>query len=227
MPRTRPGMLAWIRADGSAEEFPLQHEVTTIGRSEACTIALRLPTVSRLHTLISERYDRYVLADAGSANGTFVNGRLLDREHVLNSDDEIWLGSSEAALIFADPEETLRAGARRAAALQIDEGAREVWSYGLLLPLSRLEYDLLLHLARHPGTVCTRESCFVAVWRQPYDPAICEAALNACLAKLRRNLRDAAERAGQPAPRVTTILRVGFRLDAPVAFAPCEPPTNL
>ena len=39
-------------------------------------------------------------------------------------------------------------------------------------------------------------------------------------AKLRRNLRAAAESVGQEPPQITTIQRVGFRLDAYVAFAP-------
>ena len=86
--------------------------------------------------------------------------------------------------------------------------------------LSPLEYGLLLHLAHNPGTVCTREGSFLAVWGQPYDHATCEDALNACIAKLRRNLRAAAESAGQEPPQITTVQRVGFRLDSDVAFAP-------
>jgi len=86
--------------------------------------------------------------------------------------------------------------------------------------LSPLEYGMLLHLAHNPGTVCTREGTFLAVWGQPYDHATCEDALNACIAKLRRNLRSAADTAGQEHPPITTVQRVGFRLDCAVAFAP-------
>ncbi|MEP7188813.1 MAG: hypothetical protein ABI901_06470, partial [Roseiflexaceae bacterium] len=60
----------------------------------------------------------------------------------------------------------------------------------------------------------------LAVWGQPYDHATCEDALNACIAKLRRNLRAAADSAGQEPPQITTVQRVGFRLDSDVAFAP-------
>ena len=38
--------------------------------------------------------------------------------------------------------------------------------------------------------------------------------------RLRRNLRSAAEAAGHEPPAITTVQRVGFRLDSPVAFAP-------
>src|SRR5439155_26233221 len=105
------------------------------------------------------------------------------------------------------------------AALFLDEDARTVKVHGVATQLSPLEYSLLLHLANNPGTVCTREGCFLAVWKQPYDQATCEDALNACIAKLRRNLRAAAETAGQEPPAITTVQRVGFRLDADVDFA--------
>ena len=90
--------------------------------------------------------------------------------------------------------------------------------YGVSCDLSPLEYDLLLYLARNPGTVCTRDACFLAVWGRPYDHAFCEDALNACVTKLRRNLRAAAASVEHEPPQLMTIPRVGFRLDGDVAF---------
>ncbi len=110
--------------------------------------------------------------------------------------------------------------------LYIDEDAHIVQVYGVLADLSPLEFNLLLHLATNPGTVCTREGSFLAVWGQPYDHATCEDALNACIAKLRRNLRTAAQATGHEPPAITTVQRVGFRLDADVAFAPRHAQTH-
>ena len=219
MNRLRPAALVRRAPDNTLERFYLEHDVTTLGRSATCAVTIPAPTVSRLHARIELQHDRYMLFDAGSANGTFVNGRRLAGGHQLHQDDTIWLGSDEVALTFDDPEATLVLPVRsRPVPVSIDEQAHTVQVYGVAVPLSPLEYRLLLHLATHPGTVCTRESCFRTVWNQPYDPATCEDALNACVARLRRSLRAAAEQSGHAAPPITTVQRVGFRLDADVAF---------
>src|ERR1041384_6171206 len=96
--------------------------------------------------------------------------------------------------------------------LLIDESARIVQVYGLAVQLTTLEYDLLHYLAIRPRQVCTRDECFLAVWGQPYDHASCEDALNACVARLRRNLRARAHEMGKEPPQITTIQRIGFRL---------------
>jgi DNA-binding winged helix-turn-helix (wHTH) protein len=220
MARGTPGLLIYRRAEGAEERIFLRQDVTTIGRSDSCAVVIALPLVSRLHARIEMQHDRYLLFDAGSANGTFVNGERIEQSHQLSTGDTIWLGSAEVTLNFTDPEETLVMQASiRPPALFIDEDARTVKVYDVAVQLSPLEYGLLLHLANNPGTVCTREGCFLAVWKHPYEQATCEDALNACIAKLRRNLRSAAEQAGQEAPQITTVQRVGFRLDADVAFA--------
>jgi len=206
------------RSTSSAEEYiPLGQEVTTIGRSESCDVVLPSATVSRLHARIVLEHDRYMLFDAGSANGTYLNGELIVGGRQLSTDDEIWLGSNEVSLSFSDPDETLGVALHSGPpSLIIDESARLVQVYGLPVQLTTLEYDLLHYLAERPRQVCTREECFLAVWGQPYDHATCEDALNACVARLRRNLRAAAEVASRPPPQVTTIKRIGFRLDSEV-----------
>jgi DNA-binding response OmpR family regulator len=220
MARATPGLLTYQRPDGTDERFLMRQDVTTLGRSDSCAVVIAHPIVSRLHARIELQHDRYLLFDAGSANGTFVNGSRIEQGHQLSTGDTIWLGSEDATLAFSDPEETLVMQASvKPPALYIDEDARTVKVHNITVQLSPLEYSLLLHLANNPGTVCTREGCFLAVWKQPYDQATCEDALNACIAKLRRNLRAAAEQAGQEPPPITTVQRVGFRLDADVAFA--------
>ncbi|MBC8163762.1 MAG: FHA domain-containing protein, partial [Roseiflexaceae bacterium] len=219
--RTRPGWLIHKRLNGVEERIELRAEMTTFGRSDSCTVVIPLPIISRLHTAIELMHDRYVISDKGSANGTFVNGSQLEGPYQLSTSDEIWLGSDEIRLAFFDPEETVTLARHlRPAPLLIDDNAHVVHVYGVQSELSPLEYDLLLYLARNPGTVCTRDGCFRAVWHRSYDHQTCEDALNACIAKLRRNLRTAADSAGLDAPQITTIPRVGFRLDGDVAFTP-------
>lgn len=221
MSRATPGVLTQRRADGAEERIQLRQHVTTLGRSDSCVVVVPLPNVSRLHARIELQHDFYVIFDAGSANGTFVNGERIEQGHKLSTGDEIWLGSQDVSLRFVDPEDTLVAlPSVGAAALVIDEDAHTVKVYGVPIQLSPLEYGLLLHLAHNRGVVCTREGCFLAVWGQPYEQETCEDAFNACIAKLRRNLRRAAETAGRMPPLIATIQRVGFRLDADVFFAP-------
>jgi DNA-binding winged helix-turn-helix (wHTH) protein len=229
MPRARPGLLAYRSGNGAESYRPLDQDQVTIGRSEICDLVIPHSTVSRLHARIELQHDRYVLFDAGSANGTFVNGERIDDGHQLSTNDEIWLGSSEITLTFSDPDETLGVALPSgASALFIDEEARIVQVYGVPVQLTTLEYELLLYLAHHARKVCTREECFLAVWRQPYDHLTCEHALNACIARLRRNLRAAADLVGQKSPQIITIKRVGFRLDSQASFpAPTRRPLGL
>jgi len=227
MPRVRPGLLSYRHSNTTHEFMPLRQDATTLGRADTCDIVIPISTVSRLHARIELQHNRYILFDAGSANGTFVNGKRIEQSAQLSTGDEIWLGSSDVTLRFSDPEETLVMPQSFAPApIFIDENARTVMVYGAPVQLSPLEYELLLHLAHNPGTVCTREGTFLAVWGQPYDHATCEDALNACMARLRRNLRATAASAGREPPQLTTIKRIGFRLDSDVAIAEDEPLAN-
>jgi DNA-binding winged helix-turn-helix (wHTH) protein len=217
MARTQPGVLAYQGLDGLEQQLRLRQDVTTLGRSDTCDVVIVLPTVSRLHARIELDHDRYLLFDAGSANGTFLNGRRIDHSYELHTGDTFWLGSTTASITFSDPDETLLIPVS-AAPLSFDEQAHMVTLHGVPMQLSPLEYRLLVYLASNPGTVCTRESCFLAAWSQPYDQATCEDALNNCVSKLRRNLRATADQAGAEPPPIITIPRVGFRLDSEVAF---------
>lgn len=63
----------------------------------------------------------------------------------------------------AVPIETLRFGS-----LQIDTARRAVTVQGQNVGLTAKEFDLLLHLARRPGRVFTREQLIAAVWGASY-----------------------------------------------------------
>jgi two-component system alkaline phosphatase synthesis response regulator PhoP len=80
------------------------------------------------------------------------------------------------------------------------------------LPLSRLEFDLLLTLAQHPGVVFSRERLLEKVWG-PDFPGV-DRVVDVHIAALRRKLGDDAEN-----PRfIETVRGVGYRFregDAP------------
>lgn len=64
-----------------------------IGRSEECEVVLLDPSVSRTHAVVEIRRGAAVVRDAGSTNGTFVNGRRIERE-ALRDGDELRLGNT-------------------------------------------------------------------------------------------------------------------------------------
>ena len=87
---------AWLRVESgfrAGREMILSKPVLTIGRAEACDIGLfGDPTVERLHARIIQQEERYVVADAGSAGGTFVNHTRISGPTLLRAGDLIRIG---------------------------------------------------------------------------------------------------------------------------------------
>ncbi len=89
--------------------------------------------------------------------------------------------------------------------LVIRPRAREVLLAGRPVALSRLEFDLLLTLARHPGMVFTRERLLERVWGPGFDGV--DRVVDVHVALLRKKLGDDAEN-----PRfIETVRGVGYR----------------
>ncbi len=83
------------------QEFVLSKKETTLGRASQhsiCDIALEDRTVSRRHARITKTTPGFVLADMGSANGTFANSRRIVEPRLLQNGDLICLG--ETFLVF-------------------------------------------------------------------------------------------------------------------------------
>ncbi len=73
----------------------------TIGRAEDQDIVLPDPSSSRAHCLLIKREGRWVVRDAESANGVFVNDQI-SREKILETGDVIQIGDTR--LRFHDAE---------------------------------------------------------------------------------------------------------------------------
>ena len=156
-----------------------------IGREPGCDVIVNRREVSRLHARIVHDGGRYVLSDAGSVNGTYVNGRRLDGPHALQSDDVIGLGSGPALLKFIDPHATFVPDQ-----LRYDDRLLIFFFRGQALELTPGQSRLLLLLYRNRGRLCTRDDCAQSVWGQPYDPATHAAALDQLITTLRARLRQ-------------------------------------
>ncbi|GIE93077.1 winged helix-turn-helix domain-containing protein [Paractinoplanes rishiriensis] len=106
----------------------------------------------------------------------------------------------EVAVDTAEPRTT--------GAIQLDPRARTALRNGDQLDLSRLEYDLLLFLARHPRQVFSRSQLLSQVWGHTHTT---NRTVDVHVSRLRTKLDDPEV--------VTTVYGLGYRLadDAAVA----------
>jgi VWFA-related protein len=99
---TGEGPRAYLLQPGTSRKFMLGGDgPIEIGRSPDCAIQLEYPTVSGVHALISFHGEAFLIEDAGSRNGTFVNGERAEGQHVLREGDRVEIG--EAELLFRQP----------------------------------------------------------------------------------------------------------------------------
>lgn len=61
------------------QEFPLKNGDNTLGRDSGCDIHFQVEGVSKKHITVTVTDDVLYVQDNGSANGTFLNGKLIKR----------------------------------------------------------------------------------------------------------------------------------------------------
>jgi DNA-binding response OmpR family regulator len=88
--------------------------------------------------------------------------------------------------------------------LLINIGSRAVKWDGRPIALSRNEFDLLVHLASHPGEILSREVLFKSLYNRDYDGL--DRMLDIRISRLRRKLDDDAEHP----ERIKTIWGQGY-----------------
>lgn len=96
MPTRRDVVHAGFEVPDPSGEI-LFHAIVTdtcaIGRDGDCNLVIRGDSkVSRRHAVIERRGVDFVIKDAGSSNGTIVNGQKIEGEHALKVGDEVQIG---------------------------------------------------------------------------------------------------------------------------------------
>lgn len=87
-----------VRSGAQAgDRFALTSDETRLGRHPDSEIMLDDITVSRRHASLERTADGYVVSDAGSLNGTYVNQKRIDRA-VLHHGDELQVGKFRLVL---------------------------------------------------------------------------------------------------------------------------------
>lgn len=96
--------LTYVDSRGRVHEVTLGHQAT-VGRHPDQDLQVLDRVVSKQHSIVEkDPTGRYFVRDAGSRNGTFVNGKLVETRSELRNGDRITIGSSE--IVFSEEMKT-------------------------------------------------------------------------------------------------------------------------
>src|SRR3954453_12170968 len=84
--------LVVLRGRSATTALKLGDGVTTAGRHDECQIRLKSSEVSRRHWQFFEKNGMLLVKDLGSSNGTFLNGKKIEGQRVLEPGDELSIG---------------------------------------------------------------------------------------------------------------------------------------
>lgn len=87
-------VLMMLKADGSRRSFPLNREMTVIGRHDDCDLRIPVGDVSRKHCRLVKEDAGLKIEDLGSSNGTYRNGERI-QEALLEAGDRLQIGPAQ------------------------------------------------------------------------------------------------------------------------------------
>ena len=149
-------------------------------------------------TAKGEETDRVIGLDLGADD--YITKPFSPRE--LASRVKAVLRRATAPLVPAGAATVLTAGD-----VEVDVPARQARLRGDLIPLTAREFDLLVHLMRHPGRAFRREELMEAVWGWTYGDT------STVTVHVRR-LREKIEADPARPTHLSTVWGVGYRFDA-------------
>ena len=94
-----------VKSGGATREIALVKETFSIGRTPENDLEVKDSLISRKHSSIVKKGDRYVIYDLGSSNGTFVNREKIEMK-VLDPGDIIRIGDTEITYRDEKPRES-------------------------------------------------------------------------------------------------------------------------
>jgi transcriptional regulator with GAF, ATPase, and Fis domain len=117
-----------------------------IGRQAGATLKISNASVSRRHALIEKEGDKFIIADLGSRNGTFVNDVPVKRRE-LHHGDRVKIGESQFFFLFEDSDEPARTSEIRFDDSQIVSGATVRMTYSDALYLMARDLSALMKVS--------------------------------------------------------------------------------
>ena len=86
---------------GEPLELHVLKTTISIGNAEDNDFVVRQTTVSQHHAMLARKDGHFELSDLSSTNGTFVNGRRIDKRALVKIGDELWFGGTR--FVLANP----------------------------------------------------------------------------------------------------------------------------
>ena len=84
--------LVVLRGKSATTALKLGDGITTAGRHDECQLRIKSSQVSRKHCQFFEKNGMLMVKDLGSSNGTFLNGKKIEGQRVLEPGDELTVG---------------------------------------------------------------------------------------------------------------------------------------
>lgn len=84
--------LVIIKGPDVGREFPLDARTTVLGRQADAAICLDAKAISRRHAQVVRKDGSYIVEDLGSSNGTFLDGKRIDRPVPLTEGNTLQIG---------------------------------------------------------------------------------------------------------------------------------------
>ncbi len=84
--------LVVLRGRSATTALKLGDAITTAGRHDECQLRIKSSEVSRKHCQFFEKNGMLMVKDLGSSNGTFLNGKKIEGQRVLEPGDELTVG---------------------------------------------------------------------------------------------------------------------------------------
>src|ERR1051325_4891436 len=103
--KVEEGVLIGLRGTSTGREYVLIGNDLSLGRSGECDIVLTDVNASRQHARIQHFQDQYLLLDAASKNGTYVNEQRVD-QCTLRDGDCIQIGEAVFKFKLGRPNST-------------------------------------------------------------------------------------------------------------------------
>lgn len=123
-----------------------------IGRQAGATLKIGNASVSRRHAVIEKEGDRFIIADLGSRNGTFVNDVPVRRRE-LQHGDRVRIGESQFFFLFEDSEEPARTSEIRFDDSEVISGATVRMTYAEVMGLMARDLSVLMKVSTNINAV--------------------------------------------------------------------------
>ena len=107
--------LVVLRGRSATTALKLGDGVTTAGRHDECQLRIKSSEVSRRHCQFFEKNGLLLVKDMGSSNGTFLNGKRIEGQRVLEPGDELTIGPVKLRVEKVGQPAPAKAGASPAA----------------------------------------------------------------------------------------------------------------